>query len=434
MGSFGYITDTTPFLDSLTKRGTLFKRAYAQSATTQPSHASMFTGLYPLQHNVRRNGEVLDEAFVTMAEFLRDRGYATAAFTSTNAHFQWGGLSQGFDHYDELALPEGVEKLSQAERADRPEKTLYRPADRTIDQMIRWIEELEPSASFFLWIHLFDPHRPFMPPMGYLWRISSTSRRPSDQLDRREFLRTQHQIASIDEQRLFDNILRYDAEIAFVDAEIERAFYALEKRGLNDNSLWIITSDHGQGLETHDGWFGHTRQIYNVQLHVPLILYFDSGWQAGTLIEDRVVEHADLLPTVADLLNTDVSEQLFAVQGRSLLPLIEGNPSHYEKDYAFGQRSDYSERRRQQDSARGGNFTLQTAKRKYILFNFGPDEFYDLTTDPYEMVNVIDQEDPARQELLEKLKEIIGDLDNQMPAINVDEATLERLRALGYIQ
>ncbi len=431
LGSYGYRRPVSPFLDSLAERGVVFSRAYAQSSTTQPSHASLFTSLYPLQHNVHRNGFRLDESYVTLAELLARQGFATAAFTSTDAHFDWGGLRQGFEHYDELAQ----DGSTKHDTKRKPDDKLYRPANETIDSAIRWLDAVSPDQRFFLWVHLFDPHGPRDPPAEYLQKLRPKN--VAERLAQIEFLKTEHRLDTSRNGALRRQILLYDGEIAFVDAELRRLYSELARRGLDNGALWVVTADHGEGLENH-GWFGHSKQLYNAQLHVPLIFHFDGDLYAGRVVADQVVEQVDLAPTLLDLVETAdaLDEQIVPIQGQSLVPLMRGAIGGYTKRYAFAQRSLYPQRRqlRLESMTKGQNYALQTLDSKYLLYTDGDDEFYDLARDPYETRNRIDRASREKDELRTALEELIEALGSERAPLPVDSQAIERLRALGYLQ
>ena len=139
--SFGYPLETAPFLTSLAQRATSFKKAFAHSATTGPSHASMFTGLYPIQHRVQNNGQKLDSSFVTLAETLTPLGFQTAAFVSGNAHFGSSNIAQGFHTYDQPP---------DLARKNKGKPRLYRPAKETSEQAIRWLDTVGAADKFLL--------------------------------------------------------------------------------------------------------------------------------------------------------------------------------------------------------------------------------------------------------------------------------------------
>ena len=294
---------------------------------------------------------------------------------------------------------------------------------------------MSPEEQFFLWVHLFDPHGPREPPAEHLQRL--WPKNVAERLAHIEFLKTEHRLDTSANGALRRQILLYDGEIAFVDAELQRLYSELERRGLDRGSLWVVTADHGEGLENH-GWFGHSKQLYNVQLHVPLIFHFDGDLYAGKVITDRVVEHVDLAPTVMDLVEAEgaLDEQILPIQGQSLLPLMRGLGGGYSKRVAFAQRSLYPQRRklRLESMTKGQNYALQTLDSKYLLYTHGDDEFYDLASAPYETRNRIDQASREADELQTTLEALIDRLSSEKAPLPVDSQAIERLRALGYLQ
>ena len=287
MSSFGYPIATTPFLDRLAAEGTLFTRAYAHSATTKPSHSSMFTSLYPVQHRVQNNGLVLDEEFETMAELLGAAGYATAAFVSTDAPLG-GNVRQGFEEWDQ----------HRVDREMEGGRKLYRDAGDTVDRALAWVGEAvaDGRESFFLWVHVYDPHKPLQPPDEVLAEVEGMIAELGEQAYR-DLLVSRGIPAADEDSGARTDVAAYDAEIMYADRQLARLFAHFDAAGLNDEAVWIVTSDHGQGLGAHD-WFGHSKQIYNAQLWVPLLFWRADG-AAGIRVHERVVQHVDMLPTVA---------------------------------------------------------------------------------------------------------------------------------------
>jgi arylsulfatase A-like enzyme len=242
MSAYGHPIQTTPFLDSLAQQGLLFRHAFSQSATTKPSHASIFTSLYATQHGVEQDGVVLDRSFQTLAEMLSDHGFRTAAFVSIDAPLG-GNLDQGFETWDQFQPPPSQRHLG-----------LYRPARETVDAATKWLETVDPSERFFLWVHVYDPHRPMSPPREHLDRVN----RMIDEIGQDEYTATLEERGIPSNPDIQAEIAEYDAEILYVDTEIERLFSDVQAAGLGEDAMWIITGDHGQGLGAHE-WFGHSK-------------------------------------------------------------------------------------------------------------------------------------------------------------------------------
>ena len=445
LGCYGYPRDTSPFLDRLADQGVRFEHAFASMATTVPSHASIFTSRYPLQLGVLKNGDRLSDDATTLAEILRDLGFTTAGFVGPPRHFSSGNLAQGFDTFNEHIYA-------------RP----YRQAHNTVEGAVRWVDERKPDERFFLWVNLFDPHWPPIAPEE--WIDTFRSQRPTDRQRHVEFLKARHGIdpaffasgaATSQNVRQFrtragrraaphdggiagmlDTMDGYDGSIRFADAQLERLHQRLADKGLHDDALWIVTSDHGEGLGSHR-WLAHGKHIYNEQLRVPLIFWFSSGAHRGTTV-GSLVETVDLLPTVLDLLGRSLITLAESPQGRSLRPLLAGanEPSH--RRYAFAQRRVFDAVPAPDDRNRyesGEKFALQDLGHKYIHRTDGPDELYDLAADPRELTNLAGGGSEAEERLLEALREKVRRLALEAKPRNetVDAEALEALRALGYV-
>jgi arylsulfatase A-like enzyme len=421
LGCYGYPRDTSPFIDSLANRGVIFTRAFASMATTAPSHASILTSLYPIQHNVRKNGHVLDDSFLTMAEFLLGMGYKTAGFVSTNVHFKVGNMNQGFELFDEP-----------------PKTSSERVADQTVSRAIKWLDKRTLDDRFFLWIHLFDPHTPYNP----------LNRFPEQSADEKErfvnfLLNRQHidfDFYGKSRYNLLSVMDSYDGEILAVDSAIRDLFNHMDKKGLNANTIWIITSDHGEGLGNHR-YKSHGRLIYNETIRVPLIFYFSSGTFSNRVV-DHVVEHIDVLPTIAELVGVRSNGWHVWMQGVSLVPLFLKQYQKFPNKYAFSQRREYDGENIVTSEANdegyedGEKYALQDTEYKYILHTKGGDEFFNIADDPYEVTNLIGRGFAEEDRLREALISRIGDFKRQIERQpeSVDQETVERLRSLGYTQ
>ena len=424
VGAYGYPLATTPFIDSLAASGVGFGRALAHASATTPSHASVFTGLYPMQHGVNANGLKLWEGFSTLAEAFSAAGFRTAAFVSTNAHFKWGGLDQGFDVYDEQPMEEEGRKKK---------KVPYRPADKTVDAALEWLDRVDRGDKVFLWIHLYDPHKRLQPPKEHLAEIQ----RQLGELGidaHRQALAGAH--GDLDFRDLYRKILLYDAEILFADRQLERLYHGMESADSDD--LWIVTSDHGQGLFSHDSWFGHSKQVYNTQILVPLIFHSTSGRFEPVWIDDALVQHVDLAPSLVELFELDFTQPGdSSMQGRSLMPYLYGGRPSQPTPYSFAQSSRELGKNPRRSEMSWPKYSLQNLDFKYILNERWEDELYDLRADPNERHNKLDS-----PELLEEEARLLGTLVRMMETLTnakveaemVDEGTLERLKALGYLQ
>ena len=267
--------NATPAIDALARDGFRFPAAVAPAPLTFPSHAAIFTGILPRRLGLRDNGQVLGTAPATLAELLKRRGYATAAFISGYPLAAGFGLDRGFDHYDDT--------LAAAGGSD-PE----RPAAATTSAAITWLQTAR--SPWFVWIHYYDPHYPYTPPP--------------------ELVRAGPRGA-------------YDGEVAAVDAAIAR----LRAVAAGENTLTVFAADHGESLGEH-GEGTHGFYIYDSTVLVPLVFHFPGRVAAG---ESRAaVRLIDVTPTLLDLLGLP---PLADVDGVSLRATLEGRPQSVPPAY-----------------------------------------------------------------------------------------------------
>lgn len=278
----------TPVLDRFASEGVRFSNAASTVPFTLPAHTSILTGLYPPGHGVRENvGYAVGEELTTLAEVLAGGGWSTAAFVSSFVLDSRWGIAQGFGHYVDdfdLSTFDHAPNLSAVQR----------PGDETIASAVQWLDERPEKQSFFLWIHLYDPHDPYEPPEPW------ASRHPGRP---------------------------YEGEVAFTDSLLGGFRSELEKRGLLESSMVVLTADHGEGLGDH-GESSHGFFIYDTTIHVPLIIRTPDGAAAGSVV-DTAVSHVDLYPTILDAVGL---ESPAAVHGRSLLPLLEGMDPGWDRE------------------------------------------------------------------------------------------------------
>ena len=421
LGSYGYPRKTSPFLDLLASNGVLFENAFASTSATTPSHASIFTTLYPIQHKVLRNGYRLDDSFYTIAEFLKENGYLTGAVVSTDYHFIASNLHQGFDYFNE---PQTNQEFR------------YRSAEESVNKSIKYLESMPKKGKLFFWLHVFDPHHPYLSRSSYLDAIG---RGINDQALTEFLLQKQRIGLSVygsSRKEMLNIVSRYDAEIRYVDAQIERLYKHVKELGLNSRALWIITSDHGEGLGNHNT-LRHGNQIYNEQLKAPLIFYSADRKFKNQRVSE-LVELIDIFPTVISLIKDRQNRFGTEIQGSSLLPLLQSSlPMSESNRYAFGHRTKMKEEfKGAEDYRPGEEFSLQNLNFKYIYRTEGKDEFFSLRNDPYETKNLMNEDIPEkdffRELLLKKSNQF--QKDRKIHPKTVDPETIEKLQSLGYIQ
>ncbi|MBI4493529.1 MAG: sulfatase-like hydrolase/transferase [Chloroflexi bacterium] len=343
LGIYGNSRVSTPAMDRLGQQGVVFQNAIVQQPNTNASHATLFTGAYPSTHGVRAHMlDTLRDQMVPLAEHVRGFDYTTAGiFSWVSLEPAYSGLDRGFDSYDDVAvnlpaylaskplqaLAAGYKKVVQRlalahlfdhelGAAKRVEEVLDGKADVTTDAAIRWLNE-RGQEPFFLWLHYFDPHYPYTPPPPF----DSLYVEPCDScldgsMQTVDLIHAGQQPSPAEVQRL---IGLYDGEIAFTDQELGRLLQALQELDLADDTLVVLTGDHGESFGDHGLWF-HGYGLYQTEVHVPLLMRYPRALPAGTSVQEPVGT-LDVMPTILELLQLPSPA---TVEGRSLLPLVRG--------------------------------------------------------------------------------------------------------------
>lgn len=409
---YGYLADTTPNLTRFAEEGVAFDRAYAPTSTTAPSHATMFTGLYPIAHGLIKNGVPLSDEQWTLAEILESEGYQTAAIAGSFVLHSRFGFAQGFSFYDD-AFEEATSTFRMPEWEGMVvEGGFDRRADDVTARVIRWMEnDRNPERPFFLFVHYFDPHSPYMSPEPFFSRFSAPLKG-----------RTQVTMA----------IGRYNGEIAFMDHEMARIFRTLVEMGIDEETICIVTADHGEGLMDH-GHMGHSVNIYEEAVRIPLIFRWP-GSITGKRIFSSPVELVDLAPTILDLASLGYEENGF--QGRSLAPfLLDGASVGPDRD-VFLQRRHFRDGFEGKIHVKGEKYGIMSDSWKYIAgMDEGTLELFDLNHDPGELYNVYEK-------FPDRVADLSGRLHTWMEAntrsiggtgVEISEEDKAKLRAMGYV-
>jgi arylsulfatase A-like enzyme/cytochrome c-type biogenesis protein CcmH/NrfG len=388
VGCYGYKQIKTPNIDALAADGARFERAFAVVPVTLPSHSSMLTGTYPMSSGMHDfSGNKLSSLQPTMATVLKQDGYQTGAVIAAAVLDSRFGLNQGFDfYYDHF-------DFSRLDEANLDE--MERPGNLVADVALDWLAK-NSQKKFFLWMHLYDPHFPYHPPEPY---------------------RTEYATYP------------YDGEIAFADEQVGRLLRFLKEKGLYQNTLIVLSGDHGESLGEH-GEKTHGFFVYNATMHVPLIIRLPENSAARTVAGP--VSLVDLLPTVLGEVGLQVPVQ---VQGRSLLPEIRGakvesdqrTPADHDR-VLYGEtflpriHFNWSE-------LRGSENT------KYHFIDAPKPELYDLAKDPGETHNLLAEKKAVADEMRAKLLGMIREYSagkEMAEKTALDPALMERLKALGY--
>jgi len=311
LGLYGYERATTPNLEDLAARGTVFNRAIATTSWTLPSHVGMFTGLFASE--LWADFRMPFVAPVpTLAEELRNRGYVTAGFVGNTFYVgRESGLARGFMHFDDypLSLSEFVLSTTLGRvlitnnrfrrRIGSTDIFARRSAGDLTDRLVNWFDRPR-SRPFFAFINLFDAHEPYRPPPAFAERFGTARPRRLANLDHsqlRNATRWSRRSMPADEQQAEQDA--YDAAILYLDHELGRLLEELDRRDLRENTIIIVTSDHGESFGEHALW-GHGSTVYTTQVHVPLVIAGSGRVPAARRI-DRPVSMRSVAATVLDL-------------------------------------------------------------------------------------------------------------------------------------
>jgi arylsulfatase A-like enzyme len=370
----------------------------------------MLTGLYPFSHGAIESNRRISPHVPTLATELRRSGFATAGFVSYEFLRRRYGFDVGFDIYDDFTTDLDTEA---AERTARTGPLLNQ-------QIIPWIEAHR-ARPFFLFVHYFDVHWDYDPPAPYDTMFDADYEGP----DLRPFLENPAIHANMPKRHLEHLIALYDGEIRFTDDVVRQVVESLERSGIGDDTLIIVTADHGDEFFEH-GDIGHQKTLYDEVARVPLIIRWPRGIEAGRSIEVPV-SLVDLAPTVYELLGLDAPPGL---EGASLGPLLVGGERPARPIYAH-----LSTRKRRQNVA-----MVRAGNAKYLQHLGMPRaELYDLAVDAGEQRNQFSaaRERPLVDSLLAWLQQEWADyrhLPREEHQIVVDDHNTAKLRALGYVE
>lgn len=337
----GYDRPTTPALEEFARGGVRFAKAWSPSSWTLLSHESMFTGYFPHQLSGGLRTP-LDGARPTLAEALRQRGYLTAGFVA-NLHFcsHEFGLDRGFIHYEDYVVSPGELVLNSSlgryvATSPRLRKLLgfydifgRKDAANLNRSLLAWLQD-NPSRPFFAFVNYYDAHEPYLPPADFEARFASPIPRKlynTDQSIRGARMLYKQHFTPAEVRRERES---YDASIAYMDAQIRQLLATLRAQGRLDNTLVIITADHGEQFSDR-GLFAHGNSLYEPLMYVPLVMALPGKLPAGAVVDDRV-SLRDLPSTVLDIVGQG---QNGGFPGRSLARYWtpapdEGDPLFFE--------------------------------------------------------------------------------------------------------
>ncbi len=411
LGAYGYPRATSPFFDQLASEGVLFENAITTSVTTPPSHMSLFTGLYPRRHGVLTGLEQrMSDRVPRMATIFRDGGYSTKAITENGFLIRRVGFDEGFDEY--------------SEHVGKKKRNAPGLVKESYGEARAWLES-SPKEPYFLFLHTYQVHSPYLPPAKYSKLFEGDGVSPL-------------------EPGKYGRILdRYDREIVYLDDELKRLFEVIKKRRKpGHETIVVIVSDHGEEFREH-GAVQHGSHVFEESVRVPMLFWGD-GIPKGRRVS-RQVSLIDVLPTVTGLVGLPVPAGL---DGVSLVKVINGTEEPPIRPL-FTEARARREWKAAMFSVKASPMKLGVRfdSRKFIVHSpteggeKEPTLVFDLGKDPGEEKPL---DVPAAQ--LAPIEKLADDYLGNAPGgvggarsedefkKDADPALIERLRSLGYVE
>lgn len=430
VGCYGYDKPTSPNIDALARDGVLFENAFSTINVTDPSFTTILSGKYPVSHGMIDHGIMSEKIYgprlgglVLLQSILKSKGYTTIGVDWLGRWHKWG-----FDYYSgplgkmmtlfNFTVFTRIKNIKPVNAVIEFIKNkvnrgmfsnFYAPYDKATPVTNHAIKMLRRhhDKSFFLFIHYWDTHIPYKPPQKHLRQFEGLLYHPEvekiedvtaslAELDWKDFLQNYMK----DMRSTKEVLARYDASLHYVDSEIGRLIKKINELGILDNTLFVITADHGESLTEHGIYFDH-HGLYDELIHVPLVIYYPKAVPAKEINTD--VQHVDVVPTILDLAGIDQAQGDF--DGKSFTSLFNGASDNNDFHPFVYIEEARSERK----------FAIRTRKYKYIFalsekdalcdycgrVHGGVEELFDLENDPGEKVNIVDQNPEIRNNLRE---------------------------------
>ncbi len=431
LGCYGYGKPVSPNIDKLAREGVLFEDAYSCANVTDSSVTTIFSGRYPRSHGILNHGMRVRRE--ELQRFARTGAKLLPEILKSNGYVTWGMDQLGRWHrrgYDYYSL-RSADDTTAFRRARLLLATLAKPlpllghrllphGDSTDDarsvteQGIKLMKE-HLNEAFLMFIHYWDSHSPYNSPRSYVKRFGEEAkgtdmREVLDSIGDRKWRNEMQNHIARGAKSTGEIVARYDGAIAYIDDEIGRLMGSLQQHRLLDDTLVVLTSDHGESLTEH-GIFFHHHGLYDEAVHVPLVLRYP-----GKLPENRkvkgFVQHVDILPTILDLLGIKSPS---SIDGGSLIPLVRGDKEQ-ARSAVYAEES-YAQRKQ----------SIRTAEHKYIYspseedalcrlcqrIHGGVEELYDMKEDPNETRNIIGKKTEIAHKLKDELFRWAEMIDNK---------------------
>ncbi len=391
VGLYGYKKPTSPSLDRFSDKSIAFENFFAPGIPTQPTYTTLVTKQYSITHGIVTHGgkEKVNPGSPWLPEIMLQSGYATSAVDNLALMRNW--FLRGYEFYINPSIAKNYSQVVSAEDVTK--------------RALEWLETYH-KERFFLFVHYWDPHTPYIPPdENLIHSLYPEGKNPFRSEDDRmeEFYNTPHgkewsktwlrKNGKLIKDPEFVEAL-YDAEIRYMDDYLGNFFVFLENKNLLENTIVIILSDHGEIMYRHPGFFDH-HGLYEGNIHCPLIIYVP---EAQPRRVNNLIQHVDIAPTILELLGILVPSTM---EGKSAAAHIKGESEEALSSTLYTQECTYQAKW----GIRTSQYKLILSRGEDDIHGLPPVELYDLEKDPDEQENIADK----RRELAEELK---GKLEN----------------------
>lgn len=442
LSCYGYDRPTTPNIDAIAAHGVRFDNVYSNSSWTLPSHASLFTGMYPAEHRATQETLRLSEGPPTLAEVLSAAGYQTFGASTNGIVSSTTGLARGFDQFDEVF------------RSEFKEQVKGQPGHLNTIAFQQFLESSDRDRPFFAFFNYISAHLPYTPQEPFLSRLLEPGHSREEIIEAARMRMPDHYMydrVTKEQYKILSQL--YDGEIAFLDAHVADLWNVLDGDGRLANTLFIITADHGENIGDH-GHFAHVFNMYNTLLEVPLIVVFPGGRGGGVVRTDNA-QILDLFATIIAQCGVEydappAGRDLFGDGAASVKAPLVAEYYYPRQVLSVFDQDDLAANIEKFIPYMRRMRTIQNGSYKLIWGSDGDNELYDIAADPDETRNLIgDDENPLVAPLLSQLDDIIEHNHGATPLDPTPEVgwmvpgfeeqiqdpeVLKRLRSLGYIK
>jgi len=424
---YGYNRNTSPVLTELVKNSSTYTRAYTPGGWTPPAHASLFTGLFSIAHQTTQEAWKMGDSLTTLAEVFKTEGYETIGIIENPMLNKRNNFDQGFSRYYEC--------WRFAEKGENRAFTLLKKS----------LNKRKARKPFFMFINLIEPHSPYDSSKQFKNQFISNQSVTLEKNMWPEFFLGKKTFTD-DEIRHLNEL--YDAELLYVDYVIGKMMRELQSRNLWQDTVFIVTSDHGENIGDHE-MMDHVFSLHESIIKIPLIIHYPKLFPSGTSHE-YPVQLTDIFPTLLEIIGADAKR--YPSQGRSLLGREAGDNGIVFSEYYFPKQALQGMDRKGLSKYKGKVSPVDQYKRiirtvikdnmKLIWGSDGKHELYNLRLDPGERVNLAANKDYVQtfQELIGMVNTLTKEYDLKIqkaaPAQNeeLDKETLEKIKSLGYVQ